>query len=244
MTQKKNSSPQIKDIDLPSRIQNFNKRWNFTSDDPENSRKFKNRILVAVDRTVGDYLLSNSNIANEYAFLLGYDLPPSAATGDFNFDALILGVKFQDNPIYKILAGATEFRNFITSLQALFWILEKYNCPYINELADKIQLAIDYSPNVSLRIVKKKDTVTIYPDGAKILDEKLVNEPLLWLENKPSVAKHYEQALSIYLSKDESKYRNLLDNLRLSLEQLLRTVLGTKLLPPKGGRFGKRLKVA
>lgn len=227
MTQKKKLSSQKKDLDLLTRMRNFNRRWNIASDEEEDSRKFKNRVLTTVDKVVGGYCLANPQVSIEYALLLGYNLPPSATTGSYTA-LLVLGRNFENDPVYKILAGATDFRNFVTSIQALFWTLEKYDCPNISELADGIQTAINYTPNVSLRIFKKNKTVTLYPGGAKILDNELVNQSLSWLEGRPSVAKHYQQALSIYLSKDESKYRNLLDNLRLSLEELLRAVLGNK----------------
>jgi hypothetical protein len=68
----------------------------------------------------------------------------------------------------------------------------------------------------------------LYPSGAKVLDEGVVDANLLWLQNYPNILKSFETALTIYLRKDESQYRNLLDNLRFSIEQLLKNVLGNE----------------
>lgn len=224
MATKKNTSPQRK-IDLPARLRNFYKRWGFVPDDPRDYQKFKNRILIAVDEVVGDYLLLRPDVSKEYALFVGYNLPPTSV---YPSRDMLLPTEFKDNPVYKILAEATEFREFIMAVQALFWVLEKYRCPYLDKLIERIQLAIRYSPNISLRIARRSGAVTLYPAGVKDLDEKLVEEPISWLKDRPTVAKHYKQALAIYLSKDQSKYRNLLDNLRLALEQLLRILLGNK----------------
>jgi len=227
MGAKKNTSHQAK-IDLPARLRNFYKRWDFVPAAPEDYQRFKNRVLMAVDKDVGGYLLSHPYISTDYAFLVGYGLPPTSRSKDYDFEELFPGREFKDDPVYKILVEATEFRDFIMAVQALFWVLEKYQCPYLGELTESIRLAIRYSPNISLKIAQRRGAVTLFPAGVKDFDEKLVEEPLSWLEDKPTVARHYEQALSIYLSKDQSKYRNLLDNLRLALEQLLRILLGNK----------------
>ena len=184
---------------------------------------------MAVDEVAGNYLLSHPHISREYAFLLGYNLPPTSVSGDYALSSLLSdAAKFDEDPVYKILAETTEFGDFIMAIQALFWVLEKHHFPHLDELAERIRLAIEYTPNINLRVIKRSGAVTLFPAGVRDFDEKLVEEPLSWLESKQVVAKHYEQALSIYLSKDQSKYRNLLDNLRLALEQLLRILLGNK----------------
>jgi hypothetical protein len=53
----------------------------------------------------------------------------------------------------------------------------------------------------------------------------LIADNLEWLAQHPEALKNFQGALSIYLSKDVNKYRNLLDNLRFAVEQLLKDVL-------------------
>jgi hypothetical protein len=54
------------------------------------------------------------------------------------------------------------------------------------------------SPIITIRLVKRKNEVLVYPGGAKLLDEALVNDNLIWLEDYPAVLKHFEEALKIY----------------------------------------------
>lgn len=65
----------------------------------------------------------------------------------------------------------------------------------------------------------------MYPLNDQFLDEGIINYVISGLEDYPKVAKHFEEALKIYQDGDESRYRNSLDNLRFSLEQLFQTVL-------------------
>jgi dsDNA-binding SOS-regulon protein len=61
-----------------------------------------------------------------------------------------------------------------------------------------------------------------------MLDDALIADNLEWLAQPPSALKNFREALSIFLSKDANKYRDLLDNLRFAVEQLLRDVLGNQ----------------
>jgi len=54
----------------------------------------------------------------------------------------------------------------------------------------------------------------------------VVDDVIGWLENYPTVAKHYERALKHYTGGGRDNYRSLLDDLRRALEELLREVLG------------------
>lgn len=211
-------------IDLQNRIRNLHKRWDIASSVSEQHQQFINRILAITDKILGLYILNTPEVSKRYLFILGRNSLPSAQiAGGVVFPDT--DIRFQDDPVYITLSEAIHFTDFIAALQYLFWVLEEHECPHLHEFANGVQETIDFTSNINLRIAQKNNAVTIYPAGAKILDEKLVNETLVWLENKPSVSKYYEQALSIYLSKDKSKYRNLLDNLRMSLEQLLRVIL-------------------
>ena len=227
MEQNKNSNSLINGKNYANKIQKFNNRWNITSSGLVDYPKFKNRILTIVDTTVGDYILGNSQVSTKYAILIGDFQSPKVRSGEIDFDE-VFGKEFQNTSVYNNLHNSKNLQTLIAAIQSIFWVLSDFDCPLIDNLIDGIQSAIDLSPGVSLRIVKNKNNVTIYPGGVKLLDDKLVNETLSWLENKPLVAKNYEQALSIYMSKDESKFRNLLDNLRIALEQLLRAILRNK----------------
>jgi hypothetical protein len=48
------------------------------------------------------------------------------------------------------------------------------------------------------------------------------------LSKYPEVLKPFESALKLYMAKDPNQYRNMLDNLRFALEQMLRSVLSNQ----------------
>jgi hypothetical protein len=60
------------------------------------------------------------------------------------------------------------------------------------------------------------------------LDKGIIDSVLAGLEDYPKVAKQFETALRIYQSGETDKYRNLLDNLRFALEQLLKNILNNQ----------------
>jgi hypothetical protein len=221
-----------KNVDLQSRIREFNKRWNVILDETEEFEKFRHRILAVIDNVVGRYILQNVGISRAFAFALGDKQTPGSAIGDHLFSEELLtslkGKNLTDNTVYQILSAKSDLPSLVQALQTLFWVLEEKDCPELTKLANAVQIAVDYSPGINLQVARKNNQVLLYPAGAKLLEEKIVNETLMWLADYPNVAKHFEEALRIYLSKDETKYRNLLDNLRFALEQVLRSILNNR----------------
>jgi hypothetical protein len=217
-----------KKIDYQGRVQQFNRRWNIAPDENTEFKKFHNRILVAIDKTLGEYILQHPEIEQEFAFAIGSSQPPQTTTDARQLLSRSMGRSLQDDNVYKIIASTTNLQSLITAIQSLFWVLEENHCPSVNGFENSIKVAIDYSPGINLRIVRRDKGVTLYPAGAKLLDEAVVNDTLLWLNDYPIVAKHFEEALRIYQSKDVAKYRNLLDNLRFALEQILKSILRNK----------------
>ena len=135
---------------------------------------------------------------------------------------------FSNTAIYKVIIKADNFKNFIRALQILFWVLEEENYTKLKELAKEVEQASQLTPAFAFRVAFRKGKVTLYPSGAKLLDQKMVDETLEWLQDYPNVVQHYKKALQIYMEKGKSHYRELLDNLRLTVEQLLRKILGNR----------------
>jgi len=69
---------------------------------------------------------------------------------------------------------------------------------------------------------------SIINDFIQLYTCRVSNENIAWLNNFPTVARHFEESLRIYMDKDKAKYRNLLDNLRFSMEQLFRIILNNR----------------
>lgn len=79
---------------------------------------------------------------------------------------------------------------------------------------------------INLTMKEEKKSVLFYPSGAELLDEKLVNDPLTWLSDYPKAHANFRGALEKY-QKGIHK-RNLLDDLRSSLEIFLKEYLDNK----------------
>ena len=134
----------------------------------------------------------------------------------------------QEMPISVALANSGSFTEFVDRLQLACFVLEEYSAyNLIEEIYLDVQRAIEFTPQIELEIVKVGNRITLYPAGAKLLDDKVVNQTLGWLEPHPNVLKLYEKALVSYSKGGKSDYRNLLDDLRLAVEQLLNNILAT-----------------
>jgi len=132
--------------------------------------------------------------------------------------------EFKDSPIYKIFSEENDLSEFIKCLQVLFWL------DLDSEVKKKLYLGFKEDIELSLlgiwiRKIKNNDII-FYPKGPKLLDEKLVNDNLDWLSSYPPVCKNFKSALEKYQNKIYQ--RNLIDDLRLSLELLLKKTLNNE----------------
>ncbi len=217
-----------------SRMTNFYKRWDIPLDREKEFEKFKNRLLTAIDISVGNFILLRRFISENYALRIGLKQPVRSVTGMKLVSQRIakttagLGESFAETDVYRGIESALDEQSLIFSLQCLFWELEEHKCPKLDKLVQLVRQAIDASPLVNIKVAKRGYRVTLYPEGAKLLDEAVVNDTLRWLSNHPAAAKHFENALEICLKKDAAKYRNLLDELRSALEKLVRSILHNK----------------
>jgi len=126
------------------------------------------------------------------------------------------------------------FEDFITSVEAqsrkypedifsyLICMLMNY---YILNIFNN---TLVFSNALNFRASIQKNRFQLMPKGAKILDEQIVNQDLLWLEKHPISLEFFKKSLESYLMKEQGFVRNTLDNLRYSLEQLLKDILKNK----------------
>jgi len=224
------------------RIRNFNKRWNIVLDDKAEFIKFRSRVAHAVDQIVAQRILQNSKITYKFNYLVG-NRQTASTMNDLAALTAFTSLRFEDNDVYRTIADASSMPALVAALQHLFWVLEEFSIAEIRALAGELRQTIALSPTIDISIAQHGDHVTLYPGGAKLLDEKVVNETLEWLDDYPQVSKHLEEALLIYQTKDVKRYRNLLDNLRLAVEQLLRALLkNRKSLENQGAPLAKWLE--
>lgn len=216
-------------MDLRRRLQNHRARWNIEVDEYAQFDQLRNRIIERVDQLVGNSFAKDVDIDRRLVYLLGEKLQIPESS---NFVSAInnLGQQraFGSTYLYKKLNAARGLERLTTVLQNMFLVLEEREYPHIKELAEEVREATKFTPAVSFNVSRRGESVVIFPVGAKPLDEGTVNDVSDWLSNYPKVAKSFEQALEIYMKGERGNYRNLFDNLRFALEQLLKCILGNK----------------
>ena len=206
------------------KIKNFYKRWNITYDEGRKFIDFKNRALSTIDDMLGELFLSDTNLEQTFLKLIAKHYPHSKS-GPFQdinkFKEIVSQKKFENSAVYKVISGENNFVEFIKFLEVLFLL----NLP--SEVKDGLYFSLKEDIKLSLLDIQikriKKDNTIFYPKGAKLLDEKIVNNVLDWLVLYPKVQKSFKSALEKYQNKIFQ--RNLIDDLRLSLELLIGELL-------------------
>lgn len=238
-------------MQIEKRLKNHYKRWNIVLDYEEEFLKFKNRLIEIFNKLIGDYLAENSDIDEHFkeVFTLHKaDKPnikksqpiykngnplnpllslPNGITKSFMPDSYTKN-EFGDTYVYKCICDCDTLQELATVLQIFFWTLEaKYD--EIKDIATKIAKEIKIisvlTPSASFTVHQRGKEFIVYPNGDHFLDRGIIDCTLSGLEDYPEVAQHFENALKIYLRGERNEYRNLLDNLRFALEQLLKKIL-------------------
>jgi len=218
---------------IPCKIKNFYKRWNIVYDEDKRFRDFKNRALSTIDDILGELFLSDKNLGRRFLKLIAKHSPQSKIHTQIGLGAIgrnlselmssskVEVVKFKDSPIYKFLSEERDFIKFIQYLQSIFWL------DLDSEVKEELYLGFREDIELSLLDIQikriKKENIIFYPKGSKLLDEKVVNDVLDWLISYPKVLKNFKSALEKY--QDKIYQRNLIDDLRLSLELLFKEIL-------------------
>jgi hypothetical protein len=218
---------------IPCKIKNFYKRWNIVYDEDKRFIDFKNRALSTIDNTLGELFLSDENLEQRFLKLIAKHFPqskkyiPTSITSFVNNISKIMSsleikeIKFKDSLVYKFFSEENDFIKFIQYLQSIFWL------DFDSEVKEELYLGFKEDIELSLLDIQikriKRDNIIFYPKGAKLLDEKVVNDVLDWLISYPNVQKSFKSALEKY--RDNIYQRNIIDDLRLSLELLLKKIL-------------------
>jgi len=213
------------------RVKNFYKRWNILYDEEKQFEEFKNRILISFDTVLGRIFLQDEKLQEEYIKLMGMSVAPISTVhkgGNFmksmsNVQYAITGyiITFEETRIWKLLTNIDNLTDLIRAIQSVFWL--KIDESIKNKFYESIKKDIQLSC-IPINVKKTKHGIILYPKGAKLLDEKLVNDVLFWLNSYPNVLKSFQEALQMYSS---GKYqRDIADKMRLSLETFLREILG------------------
>jgi hypothetical protein len=198
------------------------KRWNIEFDEKDSLAHLKYRLGFAV-QGADSWLTSKADnvkieVVKHFNYLAGR--PQMSNTG------------FPTGPsraFSGIISKAQTPADVVHALQLIFFTLSHFNAAsQIEELHRTTHEALELTPRFGVELVRTDSGITLYPKGANLLDEEVVNQTLAWLEPYPNALRSFEGALQLYMAGDKGKYRNLLDNLRHALEQLLKEVLNNK----------------
>lgn len=191
----------------------FRKHWNHTPNDSKELHRFRTRVQEVLRNAWERFIEPSDGMRRKFALLSGTPYLP--------WDQK----KYVYSDLYETLRGAATLHETIEAVQFVLWTLQGDEPERLTDLCRSLDAAFDASPGIQVRLVHQNGKATLYPMGAQLLDEAVIDDNLAWLEDYPDSARPFQAALKIYSRKDPSQYRNLLDNLRLSVEQMLRAIL-------------------
>ena len=191
----------------------FRKHWNHTPNDSKELDRFRTRVQEVLRSTWAGSIQMSDQMRKKFALVSGTSYLPYE------------NARYIYTDLNQTLRGESTLYETIESIQFVLWTLQGDNPDELTEVCKWLNAAFDASPGIPVRLVHQNGKATLYPMGAQLLDEAVIDDNLAWLENYPEAAKPFQAALKIYSLKDPSQYRNLLDNLRLSVEQMLRAIL-------------------
>ena len=199
--------------------ESFNKRWNINDID-ENKEQLKNRCLAVICNSLNNIYGYDKrketigHFCSEVDIFLG-----NPVKDDYwdSFDKTRL-FRYINSLDLNIVDDYNTFMSFIEfSLNHEYYLL----CIDIKLLAKKLAEALKLS-NANVIICKNEERFELYPVDVAFLNDRLVVDVLYWLDSYPNTKKSFSKALKTKRTPD--KYRNIIDELRLSVEFLFKQV--------------------
>jgi len=188
-------------------------------------QKFKNRLLNLIIPYIKTFYLNS--IDSEFCLIAGekynykFDDPLAPSARLYQFKPI-------DSVIYAAFKNSENSISLIFLLQCVFFVLyNRQQYDLISKLFYGLKDILDLSPYIGVQASNLNNKVVLYPSGAKLLDKKLINQNLHWLMEYPEVLELFEKSLADYLnySGENAEARTILDNLRASLETLIKNIL-------------------
>ncbi len=209
-----------KTLSVPERIHGFRSRWSLNLTDEARWIEFKDRFMNTYADVVRLHFMSNDGNEDEFYRFIGKHKRAKEShdtTGSWGITEMLGSC-----PVYQLMLSTANMMEFTLQVQALFWV-SSLTAVKKEELRRRLLEDIR-SSGVAMEVTGTGAAVLVYPAGAKFLDEGVVNESLTWLERCGVAYDRFAMALTL-LGKPNSA-REVVDNLRLSLELTMRHVLG------------------
>lgn len=198
------------------RTQEFYARWNLRTDDPMEHRRIKNRMANLVELYLGEDERTLAKVADVFCFEAGLEKPVVSSWTNPPFALGWMMGAFKNIRTYPELYVRTHH---------LLSVLAGVGFSRITDFAQDVQKAFNLSPQDHIRVVFRGSVPDIYPKGDPFLDEALVDDNLRSLGKHKKSREEFHKALTMFQRGNPSEVRNVPDNLRFSLESLLRQIL-------------------
>ena len=209
----------------------FANRWNL---DIKRDRytAFLNRIIVIIEPIFSDY---NTDIIEKELF---YSVGLPYVRKNY-YEYLF---QFKNTQIYKILyqLKLQDKGHQILLIKLLEFLLNSSEVYNKGDISKQISEAIVLS-GLDIQLCKRGSEYVFYPSGAELLDTKVVNDTLNWLEKYPNSREKFHEAL--ILQKKHESVRQVIDTMRLALELFIKQYFNNeKSLENQKELLGKYLK--
>lgn len=229
-TQKVGSTTNKKS-EIIERQNDFAKRWNLKTSG--NYMAFKNRIIV-----IFDGVSFNSYWMPSFEREIFYQVGQSYVDQQY----MSFSFSFSKTYLYKFMnkLDMSQSSHQLLLINILESVLNSGYDIGIPDMARKISEALVLS-GINIELYKRGSEYLFYPSGAEILDTKLVNDNLNWLELYPKAREKMHLALSS--QQRNGQPRQIIDNMRLSFELFLKQYLNNeKSLENQKELLGKKLQ--
>lgn len=213
------------------RNSDFANRWNL---DIKRNRytAFLNRIIVIIEPIFSEY--NTDIIEKELFYSVGL---PYVRKNYYEYS-----YQFKNTQIYKILyqLKLQDKGHQILLIKLLEFLLNSSEVYNKNDISKQISEAIVLS-GLDIQLCKRGSEYVFYPSGAELLDTKVVNDTLNWLEKYPNSREKFHEAL--ILQKKHESVRQVIDTMRLALELFIKQYFNNeKSLENQKELLGKYLK--
>ena len=205
-----------KNSDIIKRQVGFMKRWNLKPIE-NNFSTFKNRIIVILSSAFLSYNMSS--IESELFYIIG------SPYLEKKYDNMFFS--FHDTDLYQFL-NKLDITNQDNQLLLIYLLENLLNSSYeINaqDIAKQISEAIVLS-GVDVQLCKRGSEYLFYPSGAELLDMKVVNDTLNWLEDYPKARAQFHEGL--LLQQRHSPIRQVIVQCGLHLSFLSNNIITMK----------------
>jgi hypothetical protein len=207
--------------EIKTKLEEFDKRWEIVNeiDYGKEFKKFKIRFMNFLKKYISSLTIK---YGNEYCKILGINI----SERDLN------PYSYTPDTIIKSFEDENNEKNFYRKIQILFYLPEKVKdnssskrLIFYDVFFFELKEILTYS-KINLELLNINDEVVLHRKGEILLDEKLVNEVLKFLN--PESKKHLIESLKFYLEENDRSYIKSAESLRRTIEEFLRFKLQNK----------------